>query len=671
MRGSRVLRLPIALLAATLLAAMACGGSSSDPAGPGAPPAENDGIATIGPEGGEVRLGSRAGVIVPAGALDDPVTISVSESPTTAVLLEAGAVGQAFRFAPAGLRFRLPVEVFLRVSDEALAGAAIDRVVLVSTAAAGEGVEELEVLARRSLAGGTEVHARAHHFSVLSAAVPPAKEPPVADAGPDREARVGETVELSGDGSDPDGGEVTLEWSLGSRPEGSDPSLENGGTATPSFSAGVSGTFELVLTVTDDEGESATDTAVVVVVDNRPPVADAGPDRSGEAGDTFSLDGTGSSDPDGDALAFAWTFASSPGDAPPLDGADSAEPSFTAPEDGVYELELEVTDPAGASDTDRTRVVVGQEGNAAPSADAGDDRTVVVDSEVTLNGSRSSDPDGDPLAFLWELLRVPDGSEATLSGADGPRPTFLADRTGTYAVQLEVDDGRGGTDDDTVRIFVEPPPNLAPTGSLTGPDQVMEGATVTVEGSWSDPEDDPVTVTWELETPEGSGATLAVDGSTATFDADVNGTYLVRMRLDDGENVTVVEKEVGAYPDVAGVYTTEATLDEAGLLCPEEVRDSVGNSDVADMTVEQPEPDTVIPDLVSAIDGVKENPVMTLSPDGTATYDGTILVEDEDGNQYTADLRMTLVFDDDGGFTGEYAITISGCTIEGTLRSPP
>ncbi len=62
---------------------------------------------------------------------------------------------------------------------------------------------------------------------------------------------------------------------------------------------------------------------------NHPPVANAGADQSVSAGTAATLDGTGSSDPDGNPLTFRWTQTAGP--AITLNAASSATPTFTAP----------------------------------------------------------------------------------------------------------------------------------------------------------------------------------------------------------------------------------------------------------------------------------------------------------------------------------------------------
>jgi K319-like protein len=59
--------------------------------------------------------------------------------------------------------------------------------------------------------------------------------------------------------------------------------------------------------VVNDGTSSSAPATTTATISNRPPVADAGPDRFVELGASATLDGTGSSDPDGDALGYVWT----------------------------------------------------------------------------------------------------------------------------------------------------------------------------------------------------------------------------------------------------------------------------------------------------------------------------------------------------------------------------
>ncbi len=96
--------------------------------------------------------------------------------------------------------------------------------------------------------------------------------------------------------------------------------------------------------------------------------------------------------------------------------------------------------------------------NKAPVANAGADQTGADGDTFQLDGSASTEPDGDPMTYVWRFLEKPTGSGATLTGAGTDKPTFKADVMGTYKLLLEVRDGKGlnGTDEITVQVTGAP-----------------------------------------------------------------------------------------------------------------------------------------------------------------------------------------------------------------------
>jgi len=106
--------------------------------------------------------------------------------------------------------------------------------------------------------------------------------------------------------------------------------------------------------------------------------------------------------------------------------------------------------------------------NRAPSADAGSARTVAAGTAVTLDGSASSDPEGDPIRYAWALGTRPAGSTAALVDATTARPHFTPDLPGTYAATLLVSDGQLSSAPASVAITATavkvPPVVVAPAG---------------------------------------------------------------------------------------------------------------------------------------------------------------------------------------------------------------
>lgn len=227
----------------------------------------------------------------------------------------------------------------------------------------------------------------------------------------------------------------------------------------------------------DSATRTTTETGTTTTEDgNHAPVADAGDDREGEVGVVVDFDGSGSSDPDGDALSFAWTIRSRPGGslAELGDPADES-PSFVPDLSGSWTFELVVDDGELESEPDYVELQVGASGGT-PDADAGSDQVATVGDTVYLDGTGSSDPDGDPLSYSWTMTSKPGGSTTVLNGATSPTPRFVADVSGSFELELTVDDGsQSATDSVSVRAQEESDTGSGCSCRTTSPGDVLVG----------------------------------------------------------------------------------------------------------------------------------------------------------------------------------------------------
>ena len=354
---------------------------------------------------------------------------------------------------------------------------------------------------------------------------------PLANPGPNQTVAVGATVNLNGGGStNPAGGPLTYAWSFASRPGGSSAVLVNPTSVTPSFVVDVAGNYVVTLTV--DNG-TATDSAnVTISTANSTPVARAGANQTVAVGNIVALNGSGSSDVDGDPLTYFWTMVSQPaGSTAFIANFRSVSASFTADRPGSYMVRLVVND--GKVDSAPSTMTV-TTGNTKPVANAGTSRSVAIGSLVQLNGSGSTDVDGDPLTYKWSLLSIPAGSTAVLSSTSIVNPTFTANLPGTYVAQLIVNDGTIDSDPSTVTLTTNSA--QAPTANAGANQTVVHGSTVTLAGSGTDPQNLPLTYTWSLITrPAGSTALLPnPTNPTITFGVDKPGTYVAQLIVSNG-----------------------------------------------------------------------------------------------------------------------------------------
>ncbi|MDZ7586422.1 MAG: PKD domain-containing protein, partial [Patescibacteria group bacterium] len=151
--------------------------------------------------------------------------------------------------------------------------------------------------------------------------------------------------------------------------------------------------------------------------------ATAGPDQNVSSGSLVTLNGSDSTVAKGKLITFRWSFASVPAGSTATFSPEATvvNPSFIANVPGEYSIVLVVNDGVSDSQADMV-IIIASVGNSSPVANTGKDLNVSTSSKVTLDGSGSSDANGDLLTYQWTLTSVPAGSTASLSGAGTVSP---------------------------------------------------------------------------------------------------------------------------------------------------------------------------------------------------------------------------------------------------------
>jgi PKD repeat protein len=290
-------------------------------------------------------------------------------------------------------------------------------------------------------------------FDLCKVWVNPGSSPnsaPVADAGPDQNANLSQTVYFDGSGSyDPDSDTLTYKWFFG---DGASTGWQSSSQASHAYSA--VGNYTVTLNVTD--GALYDDDHCIAHIvkgsggsNNSAPFANAGPDKNAKVSQTVYFDGSGSWDPNNDPLTFRWYF----GDGASTGWQSSSKASHAYSSVGNYTAKLIVTDGL-LYDNDTCIVHITAAGggsnstNTAPVADAGPDQNGTAQQTVYFDGSGSYDIDNDPLQYKWHFG---DGIFTTWQG--NPNSSHIYNSTGNYTATIYVSDGKA-TDSDSCVIYV-------------------------------------------------------------------------------------------------------------------------------------------------------------------------------------------------------------------------
>ena len=291
----------------------------------------------------------------------------------------------------------------------------------------------------------------------VSVSVVPGAHPPHASQPASYDGVVNVPLQLDASSSyDVDGDPITFTWDLNN-----DGQFTDATGATPTVTFSQTGDFAVAVKATAVDGSSIA--YAVVHVGAHAPVASAGGPYTGTAGQSITLDASGSSDPDGLALTYGWDLDNNG----TFTDSTSAQPTFTignVAAGTVYSVCVKVTNSAGRSSVACTTVTVAA-AVQPPVAQIVSPNVVVsgpLPRTVSLDASHSSDPQGRPLTFSWTA------SGGTLQNATSALASLTVAHYGSYSATVRVDNGllsssataQVQAQDTTPPSFTSPPQDL-------------------------------------------------------------------------------------------------------------------------------------------------------------------------------------------------------------------
>jgi parallel beta-helix repeat protein len=294
-------------------------------------------------------------------------------------------------------------------------------------------------------------------------------------------------------------------------------------SATTTCTYSSAGAFTVTVTVLDVNGVSDQAAATATATVNQAPVASlTASASSGTTPLTVVLDASGSLDPEGGLLTYVLDCGNG--------NAVVTTPTriCSYPKVGVFTAKVTVKDPLGLTGS-ATRIITAKANKPPVAALTVTPSTDYLPATVTLNATRSSDPEGGPLAYS---LTCGNGIPAIPM----PTATCVYLTSGTFTAKATVTDDHGATSSVsksvTVKADVAPTVVLAP---IKGQARVNEKLLVSASGS-TDPDKTPI-ASYRIDC--GNGVVFGPgSASSATCRYARSGTYTIRVTVTDTIGMT-------------------------------------------------------------------------------------------------------------------------------------
>ncbi len=266
---------------------------------------------------------------------------------------------------------------------------------------------------------------------------------PIALAGTTQYVKVGQPVTLNGVQSfDKEGDLLQYQWQLVAKPDSSQASLEDPNQAIAFFTPDIHGQYIAELVVNDGNRDSRPNQVKVEVSRagaNLPPVIKRlrnhmRGDLVGDVAQSYEVE-----DPDGDEVLYHAELLSKPEGSNPEYYMTSWLFGLVPEIEGFYEFKLSFTDGYHVV-TSNVTVETYYE-NLPPEADSGELHFSFLGNTAIADGSKSSDPNNDPLTYSWRFVSKPIGSQVEFDDPTAVKTSFVPDKAGDYVYEVVVSDG--------------------------------------------------------------------------------------------------------------------------------------------------------------------------------------------------------------------------------------
>jgi PKD repeat protein len=308
-------------------------------------------------------------------------------------------------------------------------------------------------------------------------------------------------------------------------------------SSTFDFVPADNGTYVVTHTVTDDDGASHSATSTFSVSNVAPGATTGFPTGDLLEGSAITFNGSAGDVGSADTLTYSWTVTKN-NNPFNLTGVttNAATFTFTPDDNGVYSIDLTVTDDDGGTAGSNYGLTIG---NVDPTPGITDVTVPTTEGSQAEFSASATDPGSVDTTTGFSYSWIAKLNGTTIANATGGTFQFTPQDNGSVEVTLVAEDKDGGVEVTTSTFTVG---NVNPTGSITGAPgaNINEGTDVNLTAVPADAgADDTFTYLWSVTKDGNAYAVTDATSNTFQFSPDDNGTYVATVVITDDNGGTV------------------------------------------------------------------------------------------------------------------------------------